>query len=51
MMTPITADTSTALTGTRCRLTRAHSWDPGTAPSRLKANIMRDVEVRHDVEQ
>ena len=45
------ADATTALTGTRLRLTFDHSRAPGTAPSRLNANIIRDVDVRHDVVQ
>src|SRR5919109_5141208 len=37
---------ATAKTGTRSALaTRFQSWCPGTAPSREKANIMRDADV------
>ena len=45
------AEARTALTGTFSLLTFAHSAPPGTAPSRLKANIIREVEVRQAVEQ
>src|SRR3954451_20582668 len=42
---------STALRGVPLALTRAQRFAPGTAPSRLKANSMRDVEVMHAVVQ
>src|SRR6185312_4305077 len=35
----------TEFTGTRSRETRRQSWCPGTARSRLKANIIRDADV------
>src|SRR5215469_11806694 len=42
---------NTACTGTRCFETRRQSWWPGTAPSREKANIIRDAEVVDAVRQ
>src|SRR5918996_25752 len=41
----------TAFTGTRLAPTRRHSRDPGTAPSRENANIIRDAEVTDAVPQ
>src|SRR5947199_7812269 len=40
-----TATAITALNGIRRALTRLHIFQPGTAPSRLKAYIMRDALV------
>src|SRR3954463_1467987 len=40
-----TATAMTALNGIRLASTRLHSRDPGTAPSRLKAYIMREALV------
>src|SRR3954470_17380161 len=40
-----TATAMTALNGMRFALTRLHIREPGTAPSRLKAYIMRDALV------
>ena len=51
MMTAMSDDTRTALTGTRWLLTFDHSRPPGTAPSRLNANIIREQLVRHEVVQ
>src|ERR671926_389096 len=42
---------NTEYTGTRWRDTRRHSWCPGTAPSREKANIIRDADVFDAVRQ
>jgi len=42
---------STPLTGTRLALRVAQCRAPGTAPSRLNAKSMRDVDVRQAVEQ
>src|SRR4051794_30793419 len=42
---------STALRGVPLVLTRAQCLAPGTAPSRLKAKSIRDVEVMHAVVQ
>src|SRR6476661_5660870 len=49
--TAMTADRMTPLTGTRLALSFDHRRDPGTAPSRLKANNMRVVEVMQAVVQ
>src|SRR3954468_11910787 len=40
-----TATAMTALKGMRLTLTRLHSREPGTAPSRLNAYIMREALV------
>src|SRR3954452_24957256 len=40
-----TATAMTALNGMRLALTRLHRRDPGTAPSRLNAYIMREALV------
>src|SRR3954470_20231277 len=40
-----TATAMTALNGMRLALTRLHRREPGTAPSRLKAYIMREALV------
>src|SRR3954447_666954 len=40
-----TATAMTALNGMRLALTRLHRFEPGTAPSRLNAYIMRDALV------
>jgi hypothetical protein len=43
---PTTAQSRTALTGTRLEgLTFDHSREPGIAPSRLKANVIREQLV------
>src|SRR5262245_21544916 len=42
---------NTAYTGTRCFETRRQSWCPGTAPSREKANIIREADVVDAVRQ
>src|SRR5215470_6464501 len=47
-MTPMA---NTAKTGTRCLETRRHIWCPGTAPSREKANIIREADVVDAVRQ
>src|SRR5438045_2061235 len=49
--TATTADRITPLTGTRLALSLDHRREPGTAPSRLKANSMRVVEVMQAVVQ
>src|SRR4051794_18728359 len=46
-----TATPMTAFAGTRAVVSLAQSWCPGTARSRLNANVIRDAEVRHDVAQ
>ena len=46
-----TATPSTALAGTRALLSVDQIFDPGMAPSRLKANAILDADVRHDVAQ
>src|SRR5262245_46708627 len=52
MISPaITTIAQTAFRGTRFRATLRHSWLPGTAPSREKANIIRDAEVTDAVRQ
>src|SRR3954453_16347690 len=45
------ATASTALKGMRRSLTRLQIRQPGTAPSRLKAYIMRDALVMHAMPQ
>lgn len=45
MRAPTTAVSSTALAGTLRVDTLDHSRDPGMAPSRLKANVMREQLV------
>src|ERR1700712_3052499 len=45
MMAATTADRSTPLAGTRFLLSFDHSFQPGTARSRLKANSMREELV------
>src|SRR3954452_8164276 len=48
----MTAIASTALTGTRSRLLiLRHRRQPGTAPSREKANIIRDADVTDAIVQ
>src|SRR4051795_5816560 len=44
-MSARTATPMTALNGMRLALTRLHRLDPGTAPSRLNAYIMREALV------
>ena len=51
MMAAITAVTMTALAGTFREFTADHSWWPGTARSRLKANSMREALVWQAVVQ
>src|SRR6478752_10108051 len=51
MMPPTTAAQMTALAGVRLLLTLDQSREPGTARSRLKANIIREVDVRQAVAQ
>ena len=52
MSTPITATKMTALAGIRVRgLTFDRKLDPGIAPSRLKAKVIRDALVRQAVVQ
>src|SRR4249919_3549980 len=46
-----TPTSSTALAGTRLAVSFDHSCEPGIAPSRLKAKVIRDAEVMHDVAQ
>ena len=46
-----TATRITALAGTRLALSFDQCCQPGTARSRLKANVIREAEVRHDVAQ
>ena len=50
-MKPTTATASTAFTGVFALLSRAQYLAPGTAPSRLNANSMREAEVRQAVVQ
>src|SRR3954463_15796019 len=51
MRPPMTAAHRTALTGVLVALTFDQSREPGTARSRLKANIIREVDVRQAVAQ
>ena len=51
MRAAATATPITALAGTRLALSVDQICEPGTARSRLNANVMRDAEVRHDVAQ
>jgi hypothetical protein len=46
-----TATIQTALAGTRFEVSFDHRAEPGIAPSRLKAKVIRDAEVMHDVAQ
>src|SRR5215207_3712190 len=41
------AHSITALTGTLLAFTLDHMAEPGIAPSRLKANVIREALVRH----
>ena len=50
-MTPAIAPMMTALRGVPLAFTRAQCRAPGTAPSRLNANSMREVEVMQAVVQ
>src|SRR5215218_7545710 len=50
-MAATTATSSTAFTGTRLALRADHRLEPGIAPSRLKAKVIRDADVMHDVAQ
>ena len=42
---------TTALAGTRVAVSFASVFEPGIAPSRLNANVIRDADVMHDVAQ
>ena len=46
-----TATPSTALAGTRAAVSFDQIADPGTAPSRLNAKVIREAEVRQEVAQ
>ena len=46
-----TATNMTALAGTRFDVSFTQVAEPGIAPSRLKANVIRDAEVMHEVAQ
>src|SRR5262245_56174457 len=46
-----TATPRTALAGTLAAVSLDQSWWPGTARSRLNANVIRDAEVKQDVAQ
>ena len=48
---PITATNITALAGTLLGVHLGPSLEPGIAPSRLNANVIRDALVRHAVVQ
>src|SRR5690242_9976584 len=41
----------TALAGTRVAVSFLRVEDPGMAPSRLKANVIREADVMHEVAQ
>ena len=41
----------TAFAGTLVAVRADQRLEPGIAPSRLKANVMRDADVMHDVAQ
>src|SRR6478609_5812392 len=51
MRPPMTAAQMTALAGVRLEFTFDQIREPGTARSRLNANIIREVDVRHAVAQ
>ena len=51
MIAPITATNTTALAGTFAAVTFDQSFDPGIAPSRLNANVIRDALVRQAIVQ
>ena len=46
-----TATSVTAFAGTRPAVSVDHRFDPGMAPSRLNAYVMRDAEVMHETVQ
>ena len=46
-----TATSITALAGTRLAVSLDHFAEPGIAPSRLNAKVIRDAEVMHEVAQ
>ena len=46
-----TATNITALAGTRVAVSFFSVSDPGMAPSRVKAKVIRDAEVMHEVAQ
>src|SRR4051794_2857118 len=46
-----TATRSTAFTGTRLAFKADHRLEPGMAPSRLNAKVIRDADVMHEVAQ
>src|SRR3954451_12088713 len=50
-MAATTATSITALAGTRLAVSLCHLAEPGIAPSRLKAKVIREADVMHDVEQ
>src|SRR6476646_9338104 len=41
----------TALAGTRLAVSAAQRLDPGTAPSRLNAYVIREADVMHEIVQ
>src|SRR5579871_2629672 len=45
------ATNSTDQVGVRCAFRRRHSWWPGTAPSREKANTIRDEAATQPIPQ
>src|SRR5215470_3506291 len=47
----MTATMTTAFAGTRVAVSFDHDCQPGTARSRLNANVIREADVRHDVAQ
>ena len=51
MSAPMTATNMTALAGTFDGRTLDQMLEPGIAPSRLKANVMRDALVRQAIVQ
>src|SRR5262245_17021232 len=46
-----TPTSTTALAGTRLGVSADQRFDPGTAPSRLNANVIRDADVMQEVAQ
>src|SRR5579859_1148944 len=51
MISANTATNTTAQVGVRCELRRRQRLCPGTAPSREKANVIRDALVTHAMPQ
>jgi hypothetical protein len=47
----MTATMTTAFAGTLWLVSLRQMADPGIAPSRLNANVMREAEVMHEVAQ